>query len=429
MKALLHLQYQIFAVLFSITCTIGNAALAATVSEFYQRGRIYLNQGRYQKALSSFENAIKSQLADTDHHLLAEVHFQIANTNYALEAFEKAISEYRNAILLNPNSSLYYNSLGITHSQLKQYNKALQAFDKALQVSPKYPQPHYNIGLVYLKQGTYQSAIDAFKRAIIIDNKWGDPYNGIAEAYIKQGLLKRAEKNYTKALSLNPSNLTANMGLAKVYAKQELLDDAITQFQRVIEIQTDNTDAYYQLAQIHIQRGEKDKAATFMETFKLLRDTDPLLHKAHKYVKMNPDDPRGYNNLGIVYLTRMQYDKALEYYNHAITLSPNLATTHYNIGLAYHKQAKIKLAIIAYQRAITVDPTLAIAHNNIAVCYTDLKVNLNKALSHAQTATNIQPNDANYWDTLATVYTHLGQQNMAQQARQKQLELLNKDKK
>ena len=48
-----------------------------------------------------------------------------------------------------------------------------------------------------------------------------------------------------------------------------------------------------------------------MAFFKILSQTDPLLEKAELWVKRHPDDARGYNNLGIVYLTRRRFDDAV----------------------------------------------------------------------------------------------------------------------
>ena len=80
---------------------------------------------------------------------------------------------------------------------------------------------------------------------------------------------------------------------------------------------------------------------------------------------------------------------------------------------------KIDLAITAYQQALAIDTDLAIAHNNIAVCYTELKVDLDKALSHARTAVRLAPTDGNYWDTLSQVCDALGLKNEARHAREK----------
>ena len=413
-----------------ILCSaIGNIALANAANEYFQSGIKYAEEGRYSKALKAFNETIRSAKADADKNWLAEVFFQKASVYYALEEFEKAVSEYKEAIKLNPNSTVFYNALGIAHSELKQYKAALDAYKKALELSPTKAEPHYNIGLVYLKQGTFPPAVDAFKQAIAIDAKWVDAHNGLAEAYLKQGLLSQAEKSYVKAVRLSPDRIGAILGLGQVYAKQTRFNDAITKFEKVIEIQRDNTDAHYQLAQVYIKLGQKEKAASTMAFFKILRHTDPLLQKAQKWVKIHPDDPKGYNNLGILYLTRERFDKAIENYKRAISLSPTLTAAHYNLGLTYHKQGKVKLAIGAYQKALSTDATLAIAHNNIAVCYTELQANLNKALSHAQTATDLTPTEANYWDTLATVYTHLGLDSEAKQAREKQAFLLTTSKK
>ena len=351
----------------------------------------------------------------------AEKYYKSAAAYHNLGEFEQAISEYRKAIALDPNSPIIYNRLGIAYSELKQYDAALDAYQKALALSPMTAEPHYNIGLVHLKQGDFPRALEAFKRAIAIDVEWGDAYTGLGEVYLKQGDFGQAARAYKQATRLNPNgNPSAIFGLGKVYAKQGRLDDAITAVEKAIEIQVDNTEAHYQLAQIYIKRGEKEKAASAMAFFKVLRQTDPLLEQAEIWVKSHPDDARGYNNLGIVYLARRRSQDAIANYKRAISLAPALATAHYNLGHAYHKLGKAKLAIAAYQQALTIDTTLAIAHNNVAVCYIESGVDLDQALSHARTAVRLVPTEANYWDTLSQICTLLGLKSEAQQAREKQ---------
>ena len=349
---------------------------------------------------------------------LAEKHYKDAITYHNLEEFEQAIAEYRQALALNPNSPIIYNRLGVAYSELKQYDAALDAYQRALALSPMTAEPHYNMGLVYLKQGDLPRALKAFKRATTINTEWGEAYTGLGEVYLKQGDFGQAIHAYKQATRLNLNkNPSAILGLGKVYAKQERWDEAITAVEKAIEIQVDNTEAHYQLAQIYIKRGEKEKAAAAMEFFKVLRQTDPLLKEAEVWVKRHPNDARGYNNLGIVYLARRRSEDAIASYKHAIALAPDLATAHYNLGHAYHKQGKMNLAIAAYQQALTLDPTLAIAHNNVAVCYIESGIDVNQALSHARTAVRLAPTEANYWDTLAQVCTVLGLENEAQHAR------------
>ena len=380
--------------------------------------------------------SVNTALSDTSP---AEAYYKSAIAHHDRGEFEQAISEYKQAIALNPNFPLIYNRLGVAYAELKQYDAALDAYQRALALSPLTAEPHYNIGLVSLKQGDLPRALEAFKRAIAIDPQWGDAYTGLGEVYLKQGDFEQAVRAYKQATRLNPhGNSSAILGLGKVYARQERWEDAITAVEKVIEIQVDNTEAHYQLAQIYIKRGEKKKATEAMAFFKVLRQTDPLLKEAELWVKRHPDDARGYNNLGIVYLARRRSADAIANYTRAISLAPDLATAHYNLGHAYHKQGNMNRAIAAYQQALTLDATLAIAHNNVAVCYIEsLKlpdpdhrdgtlqqgIDLDQALSHARTAVRLVPTESNYWDTLAQVCTALGLESEAQHARDRSCQL------
>ena len=402
-------------------CSIVNAE---NVNEHYQHGIKYKDTGQYQKAITSFEYVINSAEAQIDINLLADTHFQYASILHRMDEYVQAIEQYQKAIKLNPNSYIYYNALGITHSELKQYKPAIEAYKNAIKLSTKTAQPHYNLGLLYLKQGAFPSAENSFKNAIDVDSNWTDAYIGLGDIYLKQGFLDKAENIFLKLTESKSDNLSGWSGLGQVYAKQKLYKQAKDAFKNVVKIETDNTQAHYHLAQLYNRCGDKELAASTMDYFKVLRQTDPLLEKARKWIAIHPNDPKGYNNLGIIYLMRKRYDKATENYRHAISLSPKLASAHYNLGHAYHKQDKLNLAIKAYQNAISYDEKLAIAHNNIAVCYAELDQNLEKALIHAKNATSLAPNEANYWDTLSTVFTHLGLDDQAKKALQLKNSLL-----
>lgn len=416
---------------FCISLTIAYFAHAGNTDEYYLRGNTLLTEGKYQEAIKAFDALILSQKAYVNPERLSEAHYLKATAYHAIEAYPEAVSEYNKAITYNDRSAQIYNALGITYSELKLYLSALDVFKKASQLDQNAAEPYYNIGLVSLKQGDFSKAVAAFKTAVSTNENLTDAYNGLAEAYLKLGLLKNAEQAYTNVYRMQPNNISGILGLGKVYTQQGLYDQAIRYIKQVIALHPDNTEAHFQLAQIQIRRGHKEKAAQTMKYFKILRQTDPLLEKAQKWIKVHPDDVKGYNNIGIVYLTRLRFDKAIEYYQHAIAISPpthtmTLASTHYNLGLAFHRQKNLILAIDAYKKAISLNQSLAIAHNNLAVCYTDLQRNLDKALTHARIATNLEPDNANYWDTLATIYAKLGLNDKEKQARKKQTAMLEK---
>ena len=87
----------------------------------------------------------------------AEKHYKNAIAYHAIGEFAQAISEYKKAIALAPNSPIFYNKLGVAYSELKQYDAALDAYQKALELSPMIAEPHYNIGVVYFKKGGFSA--------------------------------------------------------------------------------------------------------------------------------------------------------------------------------------------------------------------------------------------------------------------------------
>ena len=82
--------------------------------------------------------SVNTALSDTSP---AGAYYKNATAYHDLGEFEQAISEYRKAITLHPNSPIIYNRLGVAYSELKQYDAALDAYQKALVLSPTTPEP------------------------------------------------------------------------------------------------------------------------------------------------------------------------------------------------------------------------------------------------------------------------------------------------
>ena len=71
-----------------------------------------------------------------------------------------------------------------------------------------------------------------------------------------------------------------------------------------------------------------------------------------------------YNNRGLVYDNKGQYDLAFADYNKAIELDPKEAKAYSNRGLAYNLKGQYDIAIADYSKAIELDPQLAVAFYN-----------------------------------------------------------------
>jgi Flp pilus assembly protein TadD len=70
--------------------------------------------------------------------------------------------------------------------------------------------------------------------------------------------------------------------------------------------------------------------------YKKMRRTDKAIEYLERAIRMSPNSAKPYNNLGVIYFFDMgQPDRAIEQYEIALHLEPQNAKTHLNIGIAY----------------------------------------------------------------------------------------------
>ena len=95
----------------------------------------------------------------------------------------------------------------------------------------------------------------------------------------------------------------------------------------------------------------------------------PKSRKAlEKAIKINKSYPEAYNNLGAVYYaeafvnpkkkSKSKIERAVRYYNRAISLNDLLASFHSNLGTAYLDLKEYDRGIAEYRRAYELDPTI-----------------------------------------------------------------------
>ena len=73
-------------------------------------------------------------------------------------------------------------------------------------------------------------------------------------------------------------------------------------------------------------------------------------------IEVDPKMGEVYNNLGFLYHTTLQYERALEMFNQAIQTTSDSAVAYTNIGNTCYKMEKHEQAVNAWKRALELDP-------------------------------------------------------------------------
>lgn len=124
-------------------------------------------------------------------------------------------------------------------------------------------------------------------------------------------------------------------------------------------------------------------------------------------------DAKFYNNRGIAFGEKGQYDQAISDFNQAIEINPRYNRAYNNRGIVYRLRGQYNQAISDFNKAIAINPLDAEAYNNLAWLLATAKTpafrNGRRAVELAVKACELSDwRNAEYLDTLAAAYARAG---------------------
>jgi tetratricopeptide (TPR) repeat protein len=317
-----------------------------------------VGMGRY--AATEWEGAIRNfttALAQTDEPVQAldrSVVYFCRGTVYDLQAdYERAISDFDQAIALKPDLHAAYGNRGNAYARLGQYQRAIADYDRVIALKPDDAMAYNNRGLAYGNLGQYQRAITDFDRAIALQPNFAEAHYNRGLAYGNLGQYQRAIADFDRAITLKPDDAMAynNRGLA--YGNLGQYQRAITDFDRAIALKPDYTMAYNNRGHAYADLGQYPRA---------IADFD-------RAIALKPDYAAAYVNRGNAYAKQSQYQQAIAEYDQAIALQPNFAEAYANLGVAYGNLGQYQRAIADFDQAIALKPDDARVYNNRGLAY------------------------------------------------------------
>jgi tetratricopeptide (TPR) repeat protein len=96
---------------------------------------------------------------------------------------------------------------------------------------------------------------------------------------------------------------------------------------------------------------------------------DEAEHDFRRVIAADPQSGGAYANLGVVYMRRKQWAKALEMFRKAEALMPQVAGVRLNIGLAYYRQNEFLKAIPQFESVVHDEPTALQPRHLLGLCY------------------------------------------------------------
>src|SRR4030067_1112116 len=96
----------------------------------------------------------------------AQQHINKGNEYYNQGQYDEAITEYSEAIELEPTNSEYYYNRGNAYLKKGQLQIAVADYDKAIMLDPEFVMAYNNRGQAYAGQMQFDTAIADFSKAL-----------------------------------------------------------------------------------------------------------------------------------------------------------------------------------------------------------------------------------------------------------------------
>lgn len=117
-------------------------------------------------------------------------------------------------------------------------------------------------------------------------------------------------------------------------------------------------------------------------TYLQLKKYDDAINNLEFSIKLNPNFPNTYNNLGIALAEKQKYSDALTNYDKAINLKKDYAEAYLNKGISLNKLKRYDEAIKHFKFLIKINPSDPKVHNNLGNVYKNLRDYNNAIISY-----------------------------------------------
>ncbi len=178
--------------------------------------------------------------------------------------YEIALSEFTEAIQIDPSYALAYSGLGLVYASLGEDAKADANYKKSIELQPRSSESHNNYGSFLCSRKRYDASIPHFLEAVK-NPLYGTPHLAYANAGIcsaRKNDIINAEIYLNKALQIQPLTHSAATQLAEIQFKR---GDAITAKQTLQNALVASPGAETLWLGIKIARalGDKDNVSSY----------------------------------------------------------------------------------------------------------------------------------------------------------------------
>ncbi|MFN0062604.1 MAG: adventurous gliding motility TPR repeat lipoprotein GltE [Myxococcaceae bacterium] len=284
---------------------------AVKAADLQKKGRAVDNDALRQK----FDAALA---ADAN---LAEAEYNMGVLAHRQGKMGEASSRYQGALRRKPSLAPASENLAVLALQAGDTAGGMRALEDLTQQHPDDANSRARLAELYRQTGDLERATELARAAMTRDAKCMLGYRALLNIYLDRkqpGLARLVALNALKVDEADPEIL---FGLGRVLLMEAQPDKAQVQLDKAVAARPDHLPSRILLANIALSQENYSGAE---EQLRRVLSVDGKNAEAHL-------------NLGVAYKGLGQFDKAMQEYDLAERLKPDLASVHFNRALILHK--------------------------------------------------------------------------------------------
>jgi tetratricopeptide (TPR) repeat protein len=399
-------------------------ANVACSDTYHELGQAYLQQGRLEDALASFQHAIALSPG------VAAYHHGVGAVLNRLHRYVEAQAELQQATMLDPDDAGPYLELGYAYEQQGWHGEAMAAYEAAEARNPREASCPHRISKLLSLQGRWDEAIQAIQRALALEPNRAEWHYDLGTLYERLGQGRIALAAFEDAAHLDPQNPEYLHRTGTLSREMNHPTKAIDYLQAAVELDSEQASWFFELASAMASEGRYDEAWVWSDRSIALDPKDAQYRalagrilrnlrrhseaESHLREALQLDSQQAAaHELALLLESDGRTDEALAEYEAAVAIEPEHATYHYHLGALLRRVGQLDSAASSLSRAIELHPSLADALAELGAVYEETERDADALLLYDQ-AISIDPGNAGHYLRAGALSHKLGR---AQEAR------------
>jgi tetratricopeptide (TPR) repeat protein len=354
--------------------------LATEKNPYYHKAMAKILAGQKVYSLAAYHYSEAGRLLPSD----VTIFTGLADVYTASNQPDKALEEYRRALLADPASVSAHLGIAAIYQQRNDLDKALEQLKRGEVAAPQDRDLHLALAGIYEKKG--DTKLEDYHLLLGGKSKPQKPAPKPTATAEVSGVDKEIE-NLKAAIKEHPEDIVAYEKLGHIYRAAGKDNEAIDAYREAAHRNSTSSDVYLNLGMLHEKKNQIDEAVV-----------------AYKQaVKVNPSSADAHLRLGDIRFARGLYQEAVEQYSEFLKLRPESPDIHLKMARIFAKSKEATLALSSYNSVLTYSPNDADANREIAAIYAQ-KGDNDKAIVHYKKALAVHKDDSEARTALISIY-------------------------